>query len=285
MFRCASMGALGVSASLEEALALAPKGDFQGVEVGIDDIARRAEQSSMEAVRGLFQQAGLRPGGWGLPTNWRGDEETFQEDLKKLPRLAKAGQELGCTRTMTWVLSFSDTMPFTEHFNLLTRRFRAIGEVLRDYGCSLGLEFLGPKTIRSSHKYEFVHTSTGMLELADAAGTGNIGLLLDCWHWYTAGGTVDEIRAMKPEQVVYVHVNDAPQGIPVDEQIDNVRCLPGETGVIDIKGFLQALSQIGYDGPVTPEPFSKKLNGLPPEEAVRVTGQALLKVWRDAGLS
>ncbi len=36
---------------------------------------------------------------------------------------------------------------------------------------------------------------------------------------------------------------------------------------------------IGYDGPVTPEPFVPELAALPPEEAARRAGEALLKVW------
>ena len=43
-----------------------------------------------------------------------------------------------------------------------------------------------------------------------------------------SGGTLDEVRALRAEQVVYVHVNDAPPGVPLDDQIDNVRALPGE---------------------------------------------------------
>lgn len=51
----------------------------------------------------------------------------------------------------------------------------------------------------------------------------NAGLLLDSWHWHTSLGTVDELRALTNDQVVYVHVNDAPPGIPVEEQYDYVR--------------------------------------------------------------
>jgi sugar phosphate isomerase/epimerase len=63
-----------------------------------------------------------------------------------------------------------------------------------------------------------------------------------------------------------------------------VRTLPGETGVIDIAGFLQALRKIGYEGPVMVEPFSERVRQLPPEEACAATAAALNKVWRQAGL-
>jgi sugar phosphate isomerase/epimerase len=85
--------------------------------------------------------------------------------------------------------------------------------------------------------------------------------------------------------IVNVHVNDAPAGIPVDEQIDNTRCLPGETGVLDIAAFLKILNTIGYDGPVTAEPFSKRVNEMPSEEALKVTAESMHTAWKAAGLS
>jgi sugar phosphate isomerase/epimerase len=55
--------------------------------------------------------------------------------------------------------------------------------------------------------------------------------------------------------------------------------------VIPIAPFLRVLHEIGYDGPVTPEPFSKRINAMPPQEAAAATGEALLTVWRAAGLT
>jgi len=73
-------------------------------------------------------------------------------------------------------------------------------------------------------------------------------------------------------------------GVEVDEQIDNVRDLPGATGVIDIASFLKALDAMGYDGPVAAEPFSKELGQLPNEQAARITLASLDAIWQVAGL-
>ncbi|MGD8239813.1 MAG: TIM barrel protein, partial [Armatimonadota bacterium] len=205
--------------------------------------------------------------------------------LAKLPEMAALGQALGCTRVPTWVRPVSDELTFEENFQLHARRLRACAEILRDNGCSLGLEFVAPKTSRIGAKYEFIHDLPGMLELCEAIGTGNVGLLLDCWHWYTAHGTVGQIKGLRPEQVVYIHVNDAPAGVEVDEQIDSVRCLPGATGVIDIAGFFQALTHIRATAPVTPEPFVKELREMPAEEAARTVGASMDKIWRQGGLA
>ena len=285
MFRSLGPGAIGIRASLTEGLELAKAADFQGLDINIGEVAGLVEERSADYVKGLFDDAGLKMGAWGLPVNWRGDEAELKQGLERLRGLAKVGQSLGCTRLSTWIPPASEDKPFKENFDFHVQRFRPIGEVLSEYGCQLGLEFIGPKTSRAGRKYEFIYTMEGMLELCDKIGTGNMGLLLDAWHWYTSHGTLDDLKKLTADQVVHVHINDAPAGIPVDEQIDNIRRLPGETGVIDLVGFLECLDEIGYEGPVTPEPFSDKIRGLAPVEAARMTAEGLLRVWKEAGLS
>jgi len=285
MFKNLSPGAIGVSASLKEGLRLAQLGGFQGLDVNLGEVKQLAAEHSVEAVKGWFEEAGIQPGGCGLTVPWNADEAVYRKGLAELPDWAYLMQGIGCTRMVTWLPSWSDEKPYAENFAFHVERFRPIASILQDYGGRLGLEFLGPKTLREGHRYNFVHTLDGLLALAAAIGTGNVGLLLDAWHWYTAHGTLDEVQKLSNNDVVYVHTNDAPAGIPIDEQIDHVRCLPGETGVIDLVGFYKALHDIGYDGPVTPEPFSQKVRALSTEEAVKMTGEYLDKAWREAGLS
>ena len=89
---------------------------------------------------------------------------------------------------------------------------------------------------------------------------------------------------MTNDDVVYVHVNDAPAGVFIGDQLDNQRALPSETGEIDLVAFLKVLKEIGYDGPVTPEPFSQRVRELPDEQAVAETHAGLAKAWEAAGI-
>ena len=284
MFKGLSPGAIGVRAgNLDEALAAAKTGGFGGVEFNPSEIADLIDSQGAEAARARFTESGIKPAGWGLPTDWRGSEEKWQEGLAELPRLAKAAAAVGGTRVSTWVMPCSNDRPFEENYEFNVARFTPIAQILGDHGVSLGLEFIGPKTLWASQKYPFIHTMPEMLAMGREIGP-NVGLLLDCWHWYTSHGTLDDLKALKPAQVVYVHVNDGPLGVPVDEQLDGVRGLPGTTGVIDIAGFLQALRGIGYDGPVVPEPFVD-LSGLPSDEArLKTVGAAMDDIWKKAGL-
>lgn len=255
MYLALSPGALGIrTASLQEAIRLAADSGYGGVEVSIQEVTSLVDEHGEAYVRGLFTDAGVRPAGWGLPVAWNGADEEWRKGLEQLAKYARTAQAIGCPRTMTWILSGSNDREPEENRRFHIARFRPIAEILAAHGCRLGLEFLGPKTIRDRLRYPFIYRMLDMLDLASEIGP-NVGLLLDCWHWYTSGGTLDEMAQLTNDRVVYVHVNDAPRGVPLDEHIDNKRSLPGATGVIDLVGFLKALQAIGYDGPVVPEPF------------------------------
>jgi sugar phosphate isomerase/epimerase len=256
MYKALSPGALGIKVnSLQEAIDLAKAAGYGGVEFNAAEVADLIDSHGADHVKSMFADAGLKPAGWGLPTDWRNEEEKWRAGLDELPRLAKAAQAIGGFRAMTWIMPCSNDREMPENRRFHIERFKPIAKILRDHGCSLGLEFIGPKTLRDSQKHPFIHTMEDMLEMCAEIGP-NVGLLLDSFHWYTSGGTTDDIRdLLTPENVVYVHVNDAKFGVPIDEQIDNKRALPSATGAIDLRGFLMTLEQIGYDGPVTPEPF------------------------------
>lgn len=285
MYPNLNAGAIGVQATLAEVIDLASRYGFGGVDFSITEAAQLAAKSSVESVQELFREADVRPGLWGFPVDFRKDEATWRQGLDALPAQAELAQALGCFRTATWILPGHDDRNFQENFDFHLQRLRPAAEILADHGHRLGLEFVGPKTLRDTMRHEFIYNLEGMLELCQALGTGNVGLLLDIWHLYTAHDDVADVRTLSNEQIVTVHVNDAPEGVPVDEQLDQVRALPGETGVLDLAGFLQALHDIGYDGPVTAEPFSQRLRSLPAEQAVRETRESLRQIWEAAGLT
>lgn len=272
MYKCMSPGAIGIRLEWDKCLPLAKAAGFEGIDVQADPSLSASHYKDALAAHGL------RPGGAGLPFNFRGDQAEYDKGLSALPAMAKLSAQIGVTRFATWILSFSDSLTTQENIQFHVERLAPAAKILADSGCSLGLEFLGPKTLRAGHKYPFPRTMEHMLDLCAKVGK-NVGLLLDSWHWFTSLGTIEDLLSLTPEQVVYVHINDAPAGLPVDQQVDSVRDLPGATGVQDLGGFLAALRAIGYEGPVVPEPFVPALAKMPPQEAASLVGAALGKVW------
>lgn len=285
MFKNLSPGAIGIQANIEEGLALAKSAGFEGLDLNISEANALANEHSVDYVKNLWTEAGLKIGGWGLPVNYRGSDAEFDESLAGLSDLAKLAADFGCHRTTTVVSPSSNDRTFQENWDFHIKRLRPVAEVLKDYGHSLGLEFIGPATSRQSAKHLFTYTMDAVLGLAAGIGTGNVGLLFDMWHWYTCRSTLNDVRKLSKEDVVYVHINDAPAGIDPDDQIDSVRCIPAETGVIPLAELMQILDGIGYDGPVTVEPFSAKINTMVPQDAAKTAAESLDKVWEQAGLA
>ena len=284
MFRNLSTGAIGIQANMTEGLALAKDSGFEGLDLNIGEAGQLAAENSIDHVKGIWEDAGITMGGWGFGVNWRGSDADYYSGLAQLPARAELAAELGCFRTTTVVGPASNDMTYQENWDFSVKRLRGVAEILNDYGHSIGLEFIGPATSRKGAKHLFAYSMDAMLGLAAAIGTGNVGLLFDTWHWYTCRSTVDDVRKLSASDVVYVHINDAPDGIDPDDQIDSIRCLPAETGVIPLTELMQILNEIGYDGPVTPEPFSKEVNGMEPADAAKATAESLNQVWKNAGL-
>jgi sugar phosphate isomerase/epimerase len=277
-YRNLAPGHLGVRANQSQTLDFASKYGFQAISPSEGEFLGKSD-AAIDEWLALMKQHGIRYGAAGLPVDFRGGEDKFREDLSKLPDRARLMHRLGVTRVATWLLPGHNELTYLTHFHLLERRFREIATILKDHDLRLGLEFVGPRTTRAKFRFPFASTQLGMLELTQAIGTGNVGLLLDSWHWYTSHGTVDELMQLSNRDVVHVHVNDAPADIPIDQQMDLRRKLPVTTGVIDMKGFINALVAIGYDGPVEVEPFSQEVREMRPDAAVRATAESLERVW------
>jgi sugar phosphate isomerase/epimerase len=251
---------------------------FESVQPAPQELAALSDGDA-QALAQTLRDARLTWGAAGLPVEFRRDEAAFQRDVAALPALAQALQRAGASRVGTWLAPAHDDLTYTANFAQHTRRLRAVAEILADHGQRLGLEYVGPKTLWSAKRFPFIHTMAETRELIAAIGQDNVGLVLDSWHWYTAGESEQDLLSLSNRDVVACDLNDAPAGIPLAEQIDSRRELPAATGVIDIATFLRALVTIGYDGPVRAEPFNQQLNDMDDDAAVRAAAEAMRRAF------
>jgi sugar phosphate isomerase/epimerase len=275
MFRSLDAGSIGVTSPFEQVVEWAAQAGFQGVSLPLD----QAIEKGPEYIREVLLSHNLQPAVFGLPVDYRQDEITFDASVAEFPKQAEIAAKTGVERCSTWVLPGRKDMTDAEYFAVLKLRLGECAKILEERGIRLGLEFLGPKTLRQALELESdgLYTAERMLELVAAIGVPGTGLLLDSWHWHTSHGTSAVFDHLTNDLVVDVHVNDAPQGVLVDELVDNCRCQVGATGVIDLAAFFEGLRKIGYDGPVAVEPFSQELSAMADEKAVKVTAEALKK--------
>lgn len=272
---CLVGGALGIEADQMEIIRLAQTHGFESVE------ARPSELADLpsDEVPTVLEDTGLAWGTAGLPVDFRRDALRFEADLKALPALAKTLQLAGVTRLSTWLLPSHGELTYLQNFEQHAERLRRVAEILQDHDQRLGLEYVGTRNLLVRARYPFIHTLAETQELIARIGTGNVGLVLDSWHWWTAEDSVEEVEALKNGDVVLVDLNDAPAGVDKADQLDNRRQLPASTGVIPVKDFLAALVAIDYDGPVRAEPFNQTLNDLENEPACQATIQAMQRAF------
>lgn len=278
MLRGLSGAGLGRLDNEEQLIELAGKYGFQAVDI---DARGLIERRGLEQARQFLASNNIVIGSIGLPVEWRTTEEAFREGLKGLASAAEAAAALGCTSCCTYILPSTDLK--AAHFMALaTRRLRTCAQILGAYGIRLGLEFVGPHHLRARWANPFIWTLQETLDWIDAIGESNVGLLFDAYHWYTNELGTADIESLRPEQIVHVHLNDAPN-VPVEEALDNGRVYPGE-GVIELAGFLRSLNKIGYKGAIVQEILSAEAPQGTPDSLAARSKAGFDKVFAAAGL-
>lgn len=232
----------------------------------------------------LMSQYGVLVSSFSCPVSFSMSAEDFFNSFSRLEKTARTARSLGIKRCLAVLMPASNELDYAENFKLTTKRLRLICEILKEYELSLGLEFLGPRGMLKMFKYPFINTIGGTLELCDAVGTGNIGLVLDAHHCYTSGvsgdGYMKYVRSEK--DIVVVHLNDDAKDVPYSELGDAPRYMPGEEGggANDLRAFMDGLRKLGYSGPVILEPFSRKLSEMTDRQEIARTVYASMDlVW------
>ena len=272
-------GSIGIKADQRRSIELASKHGFESVEPFGKQLATDGYAAHVDSL----EAAGLQWAAARLSVSLRADDATFNSGLAELPAEAKALRQAGVDRVGTAISSYSQDLNYLDNFKVHVERLSKVGSVLADHGLRLGLEYLGTKRLWTRQRHAFVHSMAECQQLIAETGRPNIGLIIDSWHWWTAGETADDILQLKNSDIVSADLNDAPVGIERDEQYDNRRELPATTGVIDAKAFLGALVEIGFDGPMRAEPFNQRLDDMNDDQASQATAAAMRRAFALVG--
>ena len=138
--------------------------------------------------------------------------------------------------------------PWPEMRDLTAKNLRAIGELGARYGVRFYLEPIS---------WAPLHSLQQGLEVLDAAGQDNIGLVIDFWHIWITGSTPDDIAKLDKNVINGVHFCDSlpTNGQPISHKQREV--WPGG-GHIPLKEWVDAVLATGYDGWWSPELHSPK---------------------------
>jgi sugar phosphate isomerase/epimerase len=104
----------------------------------------------------------------------------------------------------------------------------------------------------------------------------NGGLVLDSWHFFRSGSTLEQLRQVPGDRIFVVQLSDGPATASADLAAESAagRLLPGD-GAWDLPALLDVLADRGGLTSVGPEVFSPSFWSLPTEQAGAAAGDAV----------
>jgi len=277
-------GIIGVKANFSETLNYAIKYGYEAISPFTDEVMKSYSDNQLNEHLAKMKEHTISYDSTNIPVEYRKDKTRFNDDFKQLKTFCETMEKQGATRMNTWIISSHNELTYNENMKEHAYRLGECAKVMKDHGIKLGLEYLGMRTMMTGGRYPFIGSMKEGKELINEIGESNVGFVLDSFHWFTANDTLEDIRSLKPEEIITCDINDARAGFTRIEQRDGKRELPMATGEINIKEFLQGILDIGYDGPVRTEPFNQVLNDMENEEALQVNMAAIKKALATVGV-
>jgi 2-keto-myo-inositol isomerase len=145
--------------------------------------------------------------------------------------------------------------------DLGARNYRELLQIGVEMGVKPAMEFLG--------FVEDINTIEDALEIITKADHPAGTVVLDPFHIFRGGGSLESIAKLRAEQIAIMHFNDSPATPPRAQQHDKDRVYPGD-GHLDLKRELDLLRKIGYDRWLSLELFREDLWAANPLEVARV---------------
>ncbi|WP_255122926.1 sugar phosphate isomerase/epimerase [Rhodococcus sp. 14-2470-1b] len=221
---------------ITERIAAIASAGFAGMGIVAADLAAIEAGVGLRTLRAMLDDSPLKFVEIELLEKWwipRGEDgNTFAvRDL-----LFRASDVLGPTHIKIGSENAEprDLAPYTEPLLELTRQ-------AAEHGTRIALEPM---------PFSIVSTIPAGADLARSTGHPDCGIIVDAWHVFRAGTTLDELRDSLTSDVVFgIELDDADAevvGTLLSDTMDNRR-LCGD-GTFDLTGLVGVLRDIGYTG-------------------------------------
>ena len=284
MYKSLSPTALGISGRQSELLEIALTHRFQGLEIDLADLVRKAQTSGVPAACRYLTSAKLKIGPLELPVRWQGSDADFQADLAALPLVLNVAAALAADRFVTPIRPTSEERPFHDNFKFAIERLRLVAGLLAAREMQLGLSLRAAAAERADGGYQFIYQVDPLLLLLSSVQAENVGLEVDLWNWHVGGGDIEKLRQVPREQIVSVRLADLPADADLETIAADQRLMPAEGGAVDNAQFVQLLVEKDYEGPVIVAPHPSQFLGQKREAIVTKVAAAFDTLWSAAGL-
>jgi sugar phosphate isomerase/epimerase len=196
-------------------------------------------------------------------------DEEYQALLKECDTLCALAEKLGCPMVQLLTGPLDPGGPYQglvgatwPQIRVRTaENLRAIAAIGRAHHIKFFIEAL---------TWTPLHRLDQVLEVIDAAGEDNIGVVIDFWHLWGSGTTPNEIAKLKKESIYCVHVCDSLEQCGERGTYEQRgRDVWTGGGRIPLKEWVDAVIATGFDGYWSCELLSPKYWELDPWKTAR----------------
>jgi 2-keto-myo-inositol isomerase len=272
MKSCFNTITAGRNKPLEEVIIRCGQAGFAGIEIDMNHIRDCLKRLSIDELRGHLAQARLQTASI-MAFNLAPFDEA-DPGVAKIKEGAEYASELGAPLLL--VFCAADIPQEMSSDEARARAARRAAEYADAAGSiAIGLEPIGRTTLMGG--------PAAALDIAARSHKANVGIVMDTFHFYRSQVPEEEVRAIPPEKLLIVHVNDA-EDLPVEQLRDAHRLHVGR-GVLSVVETLKTLKGIGYDGFLSIEIFREEYWRQPLEQVVREAKSSLDSALMKAGIS
>lgn len=238
---------------------IAAESGYEGVELWVRDLETYlANGSTVKQLKRYISDTGIKVVNAISFLAWSDENEAerklaFVQAEKEMAILA----DLGCAAIAT--PPFGNVQRVT--LDSMAGNFAQLAELARHIGIKPYLEFWGraPKLSRLSEA----------LYVAMESGVPDAQILLDPFHMYTGGSSIESLNFVNGERIGIVHVNDYPASPASDVISDRERVFPG-AGCAPSQQLARTLYDIGYRGYLSLELFTENWGTKSPLDVAKL---------------
>jgi len=246
-----------------EALARA---GFSGMGIWHADLEHVLQSYTLTEMKQILDDNGIRHMELEFLYDWFVDgEEKRLSDIRK-SLLLEASAALGAHHVKVGDF-FQKKTPMPK----LIDCFGALCEDAARFGAVIGFELM---------PHAMIETLEESLAMVEGANAPNGGIILDLWHVVKLGIPYEQAAAIPARFLISVEINDGylvrPEGMEFVTETTEHRKFPGE-GEFDVRGFVEAIWNAGYRGPVGVEVLSKEIRSWPLQRIVSTAWETTSK--------
>lgn len=253
----------------KDRVAAAAKAGFKGIGLWHADLAHILERRSLAEMHRILDDHGIKYVELEFLYDWFLDDERRKKSDAQRHLLLTAAEALGARHVKVgdFFREECDTQRLIEEFAQLCRD-------ADEHGTSIVYEMM---------PFSRIDSLEAVRELVEGASARNGGVIFDLWHIVKLGIPYESVARFPKQYFAGVELNDgylkSPAGMDFREETTGHRKFCG-TGEFDVKGFVKALQNSPYRGPVGIEVLSKELRTWPLDKAVTTAFDTTIAQFR-----